>query len=157
MATQPFVLTYGEVNKSTIGLLKIIHRELLPVHYTEKIYNYILGANNVKGELIFCNSDTAVGEICYRKEEEDGQKKIYIMTIGVLKTYQKHGIGTKLIEHVIEQSNDCDLIYLHVHVDNIEAQQFYEKKGFTKGDLVPGYYKSLEKGDAFIYSKKLKE
>ncbi|OHT08845.1 acetyltransferase, GNAT family protein [Tritrichomonas foetus] len=147
-------ISFGPVDKSTVGLLKIIHRELLPVHYTDNIYNVIKEGQQARGELAFFNNDVAVGEICYRLEEdESGKKKLYIMTIGVLKTYQHRGIATKLIDRAIENAGDSTEVYLHVHVENEAAMQFYTKLGFTKGDLIENYYKSLDNGNAYVFSK----
>ena len=151
-------ITFGPVDKSSVGLLKIIHHELLPVHYPENIYQVIKQGGSCRGELAYYNGDTAVGEICYRLEkEEEGPVKLYIMTLGVLKTYQRMGIATKLVNHML----DGDLaklaieVYLHVHVENENAMQFYTKLGFTKGELVENYYKSLENGNAYIFRKSI--
>lgn len=152
-------LTFGDVNKGTIGLLKVIHRELLPVHYQDSIYNVIKEGKQAKGALAFLYGDTAVGEVCFRIEDHDGVKKIYIMTIGVLKTYQKLGLGRKLLEHAMEEGQkwcpEAKEIFLHVHVENESAMQFYEKMGFAKGELNKGYYKSLDNGDAYTFTKML--
>ncbi|KAK8884560.1 N-alpha-acetyltransferase 50 [Tritrichomonas musculus] len=148
-------ITFGPVDKSSVGLLKIIHRELLPVHYTDNIYQLIKQGGSCRGELAYYNGDTAVGEICYRLEKEEGALRLYIMTLGVLKTYQRMGIATKLVNHML----DGDLaklaleVYLHVHVENENAMQFYSKLGFTKGELVENYYKSLENGNAYVFKK----
>ncbi|OHT02340.1 acetyltransferase, GNAT family protein [Tritrichomonas foetus] len=149
-------VSFGPVDKSTVGLLKIIHRELLPVHYTENIYELIKQGQQAKGELAFYNNDTAVGEICYRLEDVDGVKKLYIMTLGVLTTYQRMGIATKLVNHALENANDATEVYLHVHVENEKAMKFYEKLGFKKGDLIEKYYKSLENGNAYVFSRPIK-
>lgn len=152
-------LTFGAVNKSTIGLLKIIHRELLPVHYSDGIYDMIKSGKAAKGDLAFLYGDTAVGEVCYRIEEKDGEKRLYIMTIGVLQTYQHKGIGKVLLEHAIEDAKKTDPsikeAYLHVHAENTAAMAFYEKMGFAKGELCEKYYKALENGDAYVFTRAL--
>jgi ribosomal protein S18 acetylase RimI-like enzyme len=149
-------LSFARVTKSTIGLLKIIHSELLPVRYSPAVYDMIRDSANTRGELAFLCDDVAVGEICFRLEEVEGVKKLYLMTIGVLPTYQKLGIATKLLGHAIEEAKKMGPfteIYLHVHAENAGAMEFYEKMGFTKGALEEKYYKSLENGDAYVFSK----
>ena len=74
------------------------------------------------------------------------------MTIGVLHTYQRRGIAKKLLQHIIDESKDIDEIFLHVLYSNEVAMKFYEKFGFTRKEFLPGYYKALEVGDAYIYS-----
>ncbi|KAH0787178.1 acetyltransferase, GNAT family protein [Histomonas meleagridis] len=157
MAELPHKVTFGPVDKSSVGLLKIIHRNLLPVHYSNDTYETIKEGINAKGILAYYNDDTAVGEICYRKEEVDGVKKMYILTIGVLPTYQRQGIATMLINKALEDIKDVTEVYLHVHVDNEKAIQFYTKLGFTNTSRVEGYYKSFENKDAYLFSKKINQ
>lgn len=159
MSSKADNISFGPVDKSSIGLLKIIHHELLPVHYSDSIYNIIKDGVDAKGILAYYNGDTAVGEICYRREEEKVEnsivKRIYIMTLGVLQSYQRLGIATKLVNKVIEGATDESEIYLHVHVDNQNAIEFYKKLGFQLVKKEEGYYKSLNNGDAYLFSKKI--
>ncbi|KAH0789279.1 acetyltransferase, GNAT family protein [Histomonas meleagridis] len=155
MSELPHKITFGPVDKSSIGLLKIIHRELLPIHYSDDIYEIIKQNLGVKGILAYYNDDTAVGEICYRKENVDGVKKLYIMTIGVLPTYQRQGIATMLINKALEDAKEETEVYLHVLVDNEVAIKFYTKLGFTKVTKVEGYYKSLQGSDAYLFRKEI--
>ena len=152
-------LSFGPVNKSTIGILRLIHLQLLPVHYQDGIDDIIKEGVKATGELAYLYGDVPIGEMCYRVEEHEGVKKIYIMTIGVLKTYQKHGFGRLILNREIEEARkkvpEAKEIYLHVHVDNAGAMAFYEKMGFTKGQMEKGYYKSLDNGDAYVFSKPL--
>jgi len=149
------MISFGPVDKMTIGILRVIHRTLLPVRYSDEIYRTIKEGVMAKGELAYYNNDVAVGEICYRIEKNGDVSKLYIMTIGVLPTYQKLGIATKLLNRIVEKSEGISEIYLHVSVTNEGAMKFYEKQGFTRLEKVEKYYKSLDEGDAYIYSKKI--
>ena len=40
-------------------------------------------------------NDLVVGGVCCRVEVDNDQKKLYIMTLGVLAPYRRHGIGKK--------------------------------------------------------------
>ena len=152
----PSKISFGPVDKMTVGILRIIHRKLLPVKYSMDVYQKICEGLDSKGELAYFNDDIAIGEICYRIEKDQNNSKIYLMTIGVLPTYQKLGIATKLINHIIEKYPNTEEIYLHVSVENFGALEFYQKIGFEKIELAEKYYKSLLNPDAFIYRKKLK-
>jgi len=148
-------LSFSPVNKSTVGLLKIIHRELLPVHYSDDIYEMMQDPKAAHSELAFLYDDTAVGEVAFRIEAHEGGSRAYLMTIGVLKTYQRYGIGTLLLQHAIDEAKKLSPIselYLHVQAINEGAIEFYRRHNFVQGELVAGFYKSLENGDAYVFS-----
>ena len=48
---------------------------------------------------------------------------------------------------------DCKEIYLHVHVEWDDALRFYERFGFSRGEVIKDYYTRLENNDALIVSK----
>ena len=103
--------------------------------------------------------DLMVGAIaCRLEEKEPGQKKLYIMTLGVLATYRGRGIGTKLLEHVLANVSglgDVKSIYLNVQSNNNEAIAFYEKFGFSVTGRIENYYKRLEPSDCKVLEKLL--
>ena len=158
MTELPHRITFGPVDKMTIGLLKIIHKTLLPVHYGDSIYKNIKDGIVAHGTLAFYNDDTAVGELCYRIDREEGaEPRLYIMTIGVLKPYQRQGIATKLFNKMIEENKEIKEVYLHVHVENPSAVEFYKKLGFEIVETIPDYYKSLENQAAIVMSYKISQ
>lgn len=159
MSTElPHKITFGPVDKMTVGLLKLIHRALLPVHYKDGIYEDIKNGEKAHGILAFYNDDTAVGEICYRIEKADGEEpKLYIMTIGVLKPYQRQGIASQLFNKVVEDNKEIKEVYLHVHVENPGAVEFYKKLGFSIIETLPDYYKSLPNQSAIVMSRKINQ
>jgi ribosomal protein S18 acetylase RimI-like enzyme len=152
-------LSFGPVNKSTIGIQKLIHKLLLPVHYSESIYDMMRDRKTALADLAYLYDDTAVGEVSFRIEEHESEKCIYLMTIGVLRTYQRLGLGRLLVNHAIEEAKkvvpDVVKIYLHVHVENEGAMEFYRSLGFTQGELNTKYYKSLGNGDAYMFWRRL--
>lgn len=155
----PHRITYGPVDKSSVGLLRLIHLALLPVRYSDTIYNTLKEGIKAKGELAYFNDDTAVAEICYRidNEEKGGEAKLYIMTIGVLPPYQHMGLATSLLERMYEHNKEIKEVYLHVHEENASAIEFYKKRGFVQGDTIQNYYTSLENGTAIVFSKKINQ
>lgn len=38
--------------------------------------------------------------------------------------------------------SDLDHVYVHVHVDNLQAQEFYKKFGFASIGNIEGYYRN---------------
>ena len=87
------------------------------------------------------------------------------MTLGVLAAYRGRGIGTKLVQTIIdfcEREKDgklecVDEILLHVQTSNVDAIKFYtERFHFEKGELLEGYYKRIDPPDCYIIRKKLR-
>mmetsp|Transcript_3563 Transcript_3563/g.6755 ORF Transcript_3563/g.6755 Transcript_3563/m.6755 type:complete len:99 (-) Transcript_3563:1775-2071(-) len=78
------------------------------------------------------------------------------MTLGVLAPYRGRGLGSHLLRRVISLVDihpDVDEIYLHVHVNNEDAIQFYEKHGFMVTARVCNYYQRIQPPDCFYLRK----
>lgn len=76
---------------------------------------------NVSGIiLIDKNTDTLIGYVAWIDD--------YIIALEVVKEYQEHGYGRKLLEKAIK--NGCTK--LSVNKNNIPAIKLYEKVGFKK-------------------------
>lgn len=94
-------------------------------------------------------------------EQKRNSHRLYIVTLGCLPTRRKQGIGTKMMQHIIQQisdwdrSNHIESIFLHVQINNDEAIQFYKKFGFTTVKEVENYYPRLSPSNAYILERKL--
>nr|XP_056722168.1 N-alpha-acetyltransferase 60 [Euleptes europaea] len=69
----------------------------------------------------------------------------YILSLGVVKEFRKHGIGSLLLEslkdHISTTAQDhCKAIYLHVLTTNHTAINFYENRDFKQHHYLPYYY-----------------
>ncbi|XP_064871960.1 N-alpha-acetyltransferase 60 [Oncorhynchus nerka] len=69
----------------------------------------------------------------------------YILSLGVVKEFRKHGIGSLLLdslkEHISTTAQDhCKAIYLHVLTTNTTAIHFYHNRDFTQHHYLPYYY-----------------
>ena len=99
-----------------------------------------------------------VGAVCTRIDPKD-INKMYIMTLGVLAAYRSRGIGSKLLQSVLDYAlgnGNINEIYLHVQTNNHDAIDFYCKKfGFVRGDRIENYYKRIDPPDCYIVYKKL--
>jgi N-alpha-acetyltransferase 50 len=83
---------------------------------------------------------------------------VYIMTLGVLAPYRRLGIGSVLLQHILDQcakDKSIKKIYLHVQTSNMEALKFYEKVGFHIINIVPNYYRNIQPSDAYELCKQL--
>lgn len=78
-----------------------------------------------------------------------------IMNIVVKKDFRHNGIGSFLLENLINHSKDLNLktITLEVNENNLSAIRLYDKFSFDKLGIRKNYYDG--KSDAIIMSKKL--
>lgn len=77
------------------------------------------------------------------------------MTLAVLAAYRSYGVGTALLDHIIEYARSLFVheVYVHVWVENQDAVEWYESRGFKKGQLTKNYYHKLVPRDAWVMSK----
>lgn len=67
-------------------------------------------------------------------EPENYSKMFYIMTLGTVREFRRTGLGSLLVERVVDMINttpECGALYLHVITYNEGAMKLYEKLGFA--------------------------
>lgn len=145
----------GDITKHNVKLMRRLNQGIFPVNYNEKFYKDVLEAGEL-AKLAYYN-DIVVGAVCCRLEQTENERRLYIMTLGCLFQYRRLGIGTKMLEHVLDyaQKKGIDNIYLHVQINNTGAIEFYQKFGFEIVDTKEGYYKKIEPSSALILRKKM--
>lgn len=81
-----------------------------------------------------------------------------IMTIGVHPAHQHKGIGSALLDNLIQQAQQqgAERILLEVRTDNPIAIHLYESRGFTRMGIRKHYYQP-EGTDAYTMSLTLRE
>uniref|UniRef100_A0A3B3SQM9 N-alpha-acetyltransferase 50 n=1 Tax=Paramormyrops kingsleyae TaxID=1676925 RepID=A0A3B3SQM9_9TELE len=146
----------GDVTPHNIKQLKRLNQVIFPVSYNDKFYKDVLEVGEL-AKLAYFN-DIAVGAVCCRVDHSQNQKRLYIMTLGCLAPYRRLGIGTKMLNHVLnicEKDGTFDNIYLHVQISNESAIDFYRKFGFEIIETKKNYYKRIEPADAHVLQKNL--
>eukprot|EP00160_Parvularia_atlantis_P002105 Unigene11712_Nuclearia_a/m.35696 Unigene11712_Nuclearia_a/g.35696 ORF Unigene11712_Nuclearia_a/g.35696 Unigene11712_Nuclearia_a/m.35696 type:complete len:165 (+) Unigene11712_Nuclearia_a:21-515(+) len=145
----------GEVTPNNLGQLKRLHTVVFPVHYNDKFYKGVLEAPEYS-QLAYFN-DCAVGAVCAKREPLEGKDvKVYIMTLGVLAPYRRLGVGSELLQHIIdlcERDAHVKLLYVHMQTNNDEGRKFYESKGFAVTATIERYYKNIEPAAAHVLSR----
>ncbi|XP_073474025.1 LOW QUALITY PROTEIN: N-alpha-acetyltransferase 50-like [Aquarana catesbeiana] len=144
----------GDVTPHNIKQLKRLNQVIFPVSYNDKFYKDVLEVGEL-AKLAYFN-DIAVGAVCCRVDHSQNQKRLYIMTLGCLAPYRRLGIGTKMLNHVLnicEKDGTFDNIYLHVQISNESAIDFYRKFGFEIIETKKNYYKRIEPADAHVLQK----
>ena len=99
-------IKFGEVNSKNFEMLRIINYLTLPVIYSENFYEYLTSMRRYSKLAYF--KDVLVGGIsCKEDIEKSGEHICYIMTINVLKPYQRYGIGSKLLKQAIDEATEA--------------------------------------------------
>ncbi|XP_059643358.1 uncharacterized protein LOC132285204 [Cornus florida] len=134
--------------------LKKLNVSIFPVRYNEKLYADALASGEFTKLAYY--SDICVGAIaCRLEKKEGGAVHAYIMTLGVLAPYRGLGIGTKLLNHVLDlcYKQSISEIYLHVQTNNEDAINFYKKFGFDITETIHNYYKRITPPDCHVLTK----
>ncbi|KAF5748213.1 N-alpha-acetyltransferase 50 [Tripterygium wilfordii] len=142
------------VRDKNVMQLKKLNTVLFPIRYNEKYYVDALASGEFTKLAYF--SDICVGAIACRLEKtEGGSVRVYIMTLGVLAPYRGLGIGTRLLNHVLDLCSKQNIseIYLHVQTNNEDAINFYKKFGFDITDTIPNYYTNITPPDCYVLRK----
>jgi len=73
-----------------------------------------------------------VGLVTYRREDGDCE-------LAFIAAFERHrGIGTALLESLLEAVAGCERIWLVTTNDNLDALRFYQRRGFRLAALRPG-------------------
>lgn len=146
----------GVITQHNIKQLKLLNQVIFPVSYNEKFYKDVLDVGDL-AKLAFFN-DIVVGAVCCRIDTSKGKRRLYIMTLGCLAPYRRHGVGSLLLNHVFkicDKDKSISAIFLHVQVNNESALEFYKKFGFEIVQTENHYYKRIEPSDAYVLEKTL--
>lgn len=103
----------GDVTPHNIKQLKKLNSVVFPVSYNDKFYIDVLEAGEL-AKLAYYN-DIVVGAVCCRIDTSEGRRRLYIMTLGCLNPYRRLGIGTKMVNHIlnyVEMDGNFDSIFL---------------------------------------------
>ncbi len=70
---------------------------------------------------------------------------LHLLTIDVAPEVQRRGVGALLMTWISAKAADLAVraVVLEVAVDNVVAQHFYKKLGFTEAGFIPGYYNGV--------------
>lgn len=172
---------------STHTQLRKINNVSFPIQYNEGFYQDVVNRNDETLNKFAYYNEFVVGALCARVEDADlvsGKRRLYIMTLAVLAAYRGRGIGSELLQSVLDycdqqqQQQSAQIatatggssgttapspsiptiseIVLHVHVSNEDAIRFYtEKFGFVKGELVENYYRRIDPPHCYLLYKTL--
>lgn len=73
-----------------------------------------------------------LGLVTYRREDRDCELAF------IAAFERRQGIGTELLEALLEAVGECERIWLVTTNDNLDALRFYQRRGFRLVALRPG-------------------
>lgn len=170
------IISLDDLTANNVGTFRKINSVCLPTSYPESFYKDALNSDQIS--LLAFYSELPVGAVkakpintAHRLASFESTQQtqptsqivpnaVYIESLAVLEAYRGLGIGSKLLEYVVEETKSKFVhdVVLHVHVANEQAIAWYEKKGFVReAGVVEGYYKAqgLERPDAVVLAMKV--
>ncbi len=71
-----------------------------------------------------------------------GVEEAHLLNLSVVKSYQRQGLGKRLMQHLTEVANECEAkrFLLEVRQSNTVAREFYAVHGFTTLGVRRDYY-----------------
>lgn len=85
--------------------------------------------------------------------------EVHILVIAVHPDCQRHGVGTLLVEEVLQLAHQSGVsrVLLEVRPSNVRAQAFYQHHGFEQIGVRKGYYPSAKglREDAYVMAVKV--
>ncbi|OBA24444.1 acyl-CoA N-acyltransferase [Metschnikowia bicuspidata var. bicuspidata NRRL YB-4993] len=167
------VITLDDLTPNNLGTFKKINEVSLPTSYPESWYKESLDSAQIvklafynelpvgaiKGKLFHTSHKLPNFELSTKSNMNTKivMNALYLESLAVLKAYRNQGVASELLQWIISEAKSRFVheIFLHVHVENDEAIQWYKKKGFVqKDEVVKDYYKEqgLPQPDAAILS-----
>ena len=154
------MISIFEANQKDIEQLKSFFQhykiESLIINRTE---NYIKYNHTIVAK----DDSKIIGTVQWLIKEDPNQGVVEIEEVNVIMSYQKQGIGSKMMEFCLGsikkyfQENNLKLrkIYLFVSESNLAAQKFYEKFGFKKAAKINNLFSDY--GNELFYVLDLNE
>ena len=168
---RPFEVYFEPISSTTMTDFRTLLTSILPIRYPDKFYNALLSEqdNDFLCQVAICKRESVrsvVGGICCRVEAIGPQpprgidsltipeeSKVYIQALAVKPAYRRLGIGAALLNVTLEASicgrwGRVVSVYGHVWEANEEGVDFYRRRGFSIGEVEPGYYRKLNPSGA---------
>ena len=159
------------VQRSDIPAIQRLTSTLLPVAYPEKFFSgcveEILPARFSRVALsmskpigwIRCRLDPFPEQTSPPSNARPIYNQIYVQALCLLAPYRGRGVATALLESILQPrlllEHDIASVYAHVWECNIEALEWYAKRGFHQVVMVENYYRKLRPGGAWIVKRNL--
>ncbi|HHF98591.1 MAG TPA: ribosomal-protein-alanine N-acetyltransferase [Candidatus Aerophobetes bacterium] len=138
------------MEEKDIPQVESIERASFPSPWTSRLFYLEIKKKNFAYYHILEFKGKVVGYIGYWKVHDEA----HIVTFAVHPLYRRKGFGKALLNYVLEEAKKRGIkrATLEVRETNYAAQKLYEKVGFKKVAIRPGYYHDTGE-NAVIYWK----
>ncbi len=101
------------------------------------------------GLMMLYHRDFVIGVLSVSKDEYNGESVAYVGPIAIIPTYQRQGLGTKLLETAIAYAwnHKYKKIILSVNAENDHALGLYIREGFEKIHVAISYCYNINRGE----------
>ncbi len=128
-------------------IIEVKENDYLLINKLEHTFNYVLSDiikdfhdNPYSHYIVYKYKDKIYGYINYYLIYD----RIEIANFNVVESFQNMGIGTKLLEYLIDKYKDKKNITLEVRCDNAKAINLYTKMGFKVVSTRASYYNGVD-------------
>jgi ribosomal-protein-alanine N-acetyltransferase len=147
-------MTIEPLAESHLGAVLRIERESFPAPWTEGMFRQEVEETWLSRSFVALQDGHVVGYVIawFLRGE------VHVLNIAVAGTYQRQGIGRRLLAHVIELGEQADhhLVTLEVRASNDPAKLLYVTMGFAPVGVRRRYYRDNDE-DAIVMVKRLGE
>ena len=131
----PSALTLVRVEQHNVSRLHVLLAGVLPVGYPDSFYKSI-----VKGKVcavLAQEGERVTGGMAWNTEGD----LVHLLALGVVGQCRRRGVASRLIEHLMQQEKLP--VFLYVQIDNSDAIEFYQAKGFQSVATEENYYRRV--------------
>jgi ribosomal-protein-alanine N-acetyltransferase len=131
-----------EAEERDLQIISELEKDL----FFEEKWSYFQILKEFKNEIskiwVLKEKEKIIGYLIFREIKPE----IEVFKIGVKKEYQRKGLGTKLMQKLIEFAKEKNIskIFLEVKASNLSAYNFYKKLGFKETYRRKNYYYNEE-------------
>lgn len=180
------LLRIETVNAHYVSSLRKLNSILLPVSYSDRLYRDVLEISRFSKIALYKHHP--IGAVTGRMEDPSEQEcdvrylpkdsdlheyHLYLMTLGVLSPYRRLGVGTAIMNSMIEEAKKVNqemrsgklgsehqksvitALTLHVQFNNTLGMEFYSRQGFETVKFIENYYYRIEPKGAYLIIKKI--
>jgi ribosomal-protein-alanine N-acetyltransferase len=123
-----------------LDTLASIDQDCFPpgISYTRAELGGFIGQRNAKTWVAEAGGEIVGFVVAERQLRQVG----HIITIDVIKSWRRRGVGARLMEAVEDwvRQQGLRLVYLETAEDNVPAQRFYQKRGYEQIETLKDYY-----------------